>query len=180
MTNTQGLERKKKEVENLRELFSNNGVYLFDYRGLNVAEFEDLRSRVKKIGANVKVIKNRVAIKYFEEKKEKYGRELFNGPTAVAYADKNFIEVAKIIVDFEKESKKIKIKPGFIEDTFVDINKVREVAKLPNKEQLMAQIAFSVAMPLKKFGMSLSAPLKHFIVLLNNLKDKKGKEENNG
>jgi large subunit ribosomal protein L10 len=180
MTGTQSLKRNKMEVENLGELFSNNGVYLFDYRGLNVAEFEDLRSRVKKIGANVKVIKNRIAIKYFEEKKEKHGRELFNGPTAVAYADENFIEVAKILVDFEKESKKIKIKPGFIEDVFVDINKVREVAKLPSKEQLMAQIAFSVAMPLKKFGMSLSAPLKNFIVLLNNLKDKKGKEENNG
>ena len=44
----------------------------------------------------------------------------------------------------------------------------------------MAQVAFSVAMPLKKFGMSLSAPLKNFIVLLNNLKDKREKEKNNG
>ncbi len=180
MVSTQILKRKKKEVENLRKLFSNNGVYLFDYRGLNVSEFEDLRNRVKKVGANVKVIKDRIAIKYFEGQKEKHGRELFNGPIAVAYAEENFVEVAKIIVDFEKDNKNIKIKSGFIEDTFVDVNKVREVAKLPNKEQLIAQVAFSVAMPLKKFGMSLSAPLKNFVVLLNNLKDKREKEKNNG
>jgi len=180
MVSTQSLKRKKKQVENLGNLFSNNGVYLFDYRGLNVSEFEDLRNRVKKVGANVKVIKDRIAIKYFEDQEKKHGRELFNGPIAIAYADENFIEVAKIIVDFEKENKKIEIKSGFIEDTFVDVNKVREVAKLPNIEQLMAQVAFLVAMPLKKFGMSLSAPLKHFIVLLNNLKDKKEKEKKNG
>jgi hypothetical protein len=45
--------------------------------------------------------------------------------------------------------------------------------------QLMSQLAYSIAMPLKKFGLSLSAPLTHMMILLHNLKDKKEKEANN-
>jgi hypothetical protein len=41
----------------------------------------------------------------------------------------------------------------------------------------MATLAFSMSMPLKKMGMALSAPLRNVLILMNNLKDKKEKEE---
>jgi large subunit ribosomal protein L10 len=178
VTSQKAIEMKQGKVAELGELFQNSGVYLFDYRGLTVTEMGDLRDRVKGIGAdaNVRVIKNRLAIKYFEKEKAEYGRELFRGPMAVAYGHENFVEVAKVLVDFEKESDKVEIKAGFIEKTFADKEKVKTVAKLPGKEQLMAQLAFSMAMPVKKMGMALSAPLRNMLILMNNLKDKKEKE----
>jgi len=171
------LEIKQKKVGELGEIFNNNGVYLIDYRGLDVKEIEELRNQIKRLDADLKVIKNRLAIKYFEKINKGIVREIFSGPTAVAYGDEKFIEVAKVIADFEKENKKIKIKSGFIEQKFVNDIEIRNVAKLPGKPQLMSQLAFSMAMPLKKFGMSLSAPLKSMMILLNHLKDKKQKEE---
>ncbi|MCK4835132.1 MAG: 50S ribosomal protein L10 [Candidatus Aminicenantes bacterium] len=178
MASRKNLEIKQKQVDILSEIFSNNGVYLIDYRGLAVKEMEELRNRIRKIDANIKVIKNRLAIKYFEREEKSFDQNIFIGPTAVAYGDENFIEVAKTIVDFEKESKNIKIKAGFIEQRFVNDTEIKDVAKLPGKPQLMSQLAFSMSMPLKKFGMTLSAPLKNMMILLNNLKDKKEKEEN--
>jgi large subunit ribosomal protein L10 len=177
--NKEILQSKEKKVEEIGNIFRSSGVYLFDYRGLSVAEMEGFRSRVKNIGddANVKVIKNRLAIKYFQKEKKSYGRELFNGPMAAAYGNANFVEVAKILVDFEKENEKIKIKAGFVEQTFADKEKVKAVAKLPAKEQLMAQLVLCIAMPLKKMGMALSAPLTNMLILMKNLKDKKEKEE---
>lgn len=168
---------KQRQVDEISQIFSNNGVYLFDYRGLSVKEMEDLRNKVKDLGANVKVIKNRLAIKYFESQKKDHGRELFKGPMAVAYADENFVEVAKTMVEFDKDKENVKLKAGFIEQTYADAEKVKAVAKLPGKEQLLAQLAFSIAMPLKKMGMALSAPLRDMLILMNNLKDKKEKEE---
>ena len=178
MTSQKILELKQKKVDEIGKIFANSGVYLFDYRGMTVPEMGDLRERVKRLGAdsNVKVIKNRLTIKYFEKEKKEYGRELFNGPIAVAYADENFLEVAKVLVDFEKENNKVKIKAGFIEQTFADRKKVKAVAKLPGKDQLLAQLVFSMAMPVKKMGMALSAPLRNMLILMNNLKDKKEKE----
>ncbi|MCX6553820.1 MAG: 50S ribosomal protein L10 [Candidatus Aminicenantes bacterium] len=175
MASSQILEKKKKTVEELADIFNCNGVYLFDYRGLKVSEMGSLRNRIKKLGANVKVIKNRLAIKFFEKEKMPIGRDLFNGPIAVAYSNEKFVETAKALVEFEKESKKIKIKSGFIERKLVSPVQISEVAKLPGKEQMLAQLVFSIGMPLRRFGSALAAPLTHMLVLLKNLQAKKEK-----
>ena len=175
MGSTQMLLKKQKGVDALDEIFKCNGVYLFDYRGLKVSEFEALRRKIRELNANVRVIKNRLAIKYFEKGKMEVGRELFNGPVAVAYSNEKFIETAKVLIDFEKESKKIKVRSGFIERQLVNEKQIGEVAKLPGKAQLMTQILLSLAMPLRKFGSALSAPMTGMLVLLKNLKEKKEK-----
>ncbi|MCK5055263.1 MAG: 50S ribosomal protein L10 [Candidatus Aminicenantes bacterium] len=176
MTGKKIIEQKKREVDDLGKIFSKNGVYLFDYRGLTVPQMGALREKVKALDAKVKVIKNRLAIRYFKKENKPYGRELFNGPLAIAYADDNFVDVARVIVASEKEFEHVKIKAGFIEGVFADKTRVKEVAKLPAKEQLMAQVALSMSMPLKKFVMSLAAPLKNMLLLMKNLKDKKEEE----
>jgi large subunit ribosomal protein L10 len=176
MGSAQILEKKKKTVDALADIFNSNGVYLFDYRGLKVSEMGNLRSRIKALGANIKVVKNRLAIKYFEKQKTAVGRELFKGPLAMAYSNEKFVETAKVLVEFEKESKKIKIISGFIEKKLVSDKQVAEVAKLPGKEQLLAQLVYSIGMPLRRFGSALSSPLTHMLVLMKNLQDKKAKE----
>jgi len=173
------METKKQQVDDLSSIFQSNGVFLFDYRGLTVSQMESLRNRIKESGGNVKVIKNRLAIKYFEkENKNEFGRDLFKGPMAAVFAGDNFVDVAKIMVDAEKEFEKVNLKAGFIEQIFADNDKIKAVSKLPNKEQLKAQLAFAMAMPIKKMGMALKAPLRDMLILMNNLKDKKEKEEN--
>jgi len=175
------LEQNKRKVDEIGAIFGNSGVYFIDFRGLNVPEIQDLRGKIKKVDSGFKIIKNRLIIKYFEKENIEYGRDIFNGPTAVAYSDEKFVEVAKVLSNFEKDSKKIKIKFGFIEDKLVDESEIKSVAKLPGKDQLMAQIAFSIIHPLKKMGVALSAPLQNMMVLMQNLKDKKEKEDvNNG
>lgn len=176
MTSVKTLEVNQKKIEELADIFSNSGVYLFDYRGLSVKEMEDLRNRMRAHEASVKVIRNRLAIKYFEQANQDFGRDVFSGPTAAVFANDNFVEAAKEIVDFEKEIKKIKIKSGFIEQKFMSKEQITSVAKLPGKDQLKAQLAFSIVYPLKKMGMALSAPLSNMLILMKNLKDKKAKE----
>lgn len=172
-------ELKEQVVNELGEVFQNNGVYVFDYRGLTVPEMEDLRNKIKSIQGQIKVFKNRLVIKYFEKEKKNFGRDIFKGPLAVAYSDENFINVAKTIVEFEKDSKKIEIKYGFIEQNFADSEKIKSVAKLPSKEHLMTQLVFSISSPIRKFGTALTAPMRNMLILMNNLKEKKDKEENN-
>ncbi|MEN8223378.1 MAG: 50S ribosomal protein L10 [Acidobacteriota bacterium] len=175
------LEQNKKIVDEIGAIFSNSGVYIIDYRGLNVPEIQDLRSKIKKVDSNFKVMKNRLILKHFEKENKEFGRDLFSGPVAVAYSDEKIVEVAKILSEYEKDSKKIKIKFGFIEDKFVNEDEIRNVAKLPGKEQLMSQLAFSIMHPLKKMGIALSSPLQNMLILMQNLKDKKEKEGlNNG
>jgi len=175
------LEQNKKIVNDIGAIFGSSGVYIIDYRGLKVNEIQLLRGKIKKLDSNFKVIKNRLILKHLEKENSEFGRDLFNGPTAVAYSDDKIVEVAKVLSEFEKDTKKIRIKFGFIENKFVNESDIKNVAKLPGKDQLMAQLAFSMVYPLKKMGMALSSPLKNMLILMQNLKDKKEKEElNNG
>ncbi|MDY0295837.1 MAG: 50S ribosomal protein L10 [Acidobacteriota bacterium] len=177
MTSPKSIERNQKRIEELAGIFARRGVYLFDYRGLSVPELQELRSKVKNLNAGIKVFKNRMAIKYFAGAgHDQYGRDLFQGPLAVAYADDNFIEVAKVMVEYEKESKKIQLKSAFVESRLMDREKVLQLAKLPGRDQLLAQLAMSIVHPLKKMGMSLAAPLTNMLILLKNLQDKKAKQ----
>jgi len=173
MSSDKVLEQNKKIVNEIGAIFGSSGVYFIDYRGLKVPEIQDLRGRMKKIDSNLKVIKNRLILKHLQKENSEFGRDLFNGPTAVAYSDSKIVEVAKILSDFEKESKKIRIKFGFIENKFVNETEIKDVAKLPGREQLLSQLAFSIIYPLKKMGMALSSPLQNMLILMQNLKDKK-------
>ena len=177
MTSPKSIERNQKRIDELAEIFASIGVYLFDFRGLTVPEMQDLRGKIKGLNAGLKVFKNRMAIKYFESRQElEHGRDLFRGPLAVAYADDNFVELAKVMVEFEKEGKKIQLKSAFVESQLMDRDRVLALAKLPGRDQLLAQLAMSIVHPLKKMGLSLSAPLTNMLLLLKNLKDKKAKE----
>jgi large subunit ribosomal protein L10 len=169
------LEKKKQSVEKLDEIFAHGGVYMFDYRGLKVSEMETLRRQIRDLGAGVKVIQNRLVIKYFEKQKMAFGRDLFKGTLAAAYSRDHYVETAKALVNFEKESKKIKIKYGFIDRSLVNEAQIAEVAKLPGRDILLAQLAGSIIMPLRKFGSALSAPLTSMLILMKNYKDKKEK-----
>jgi len=167
------LAKKREQVEKLGDIFACSGVYLFDYRGLKVKEFEGLRHKVKGLDGNIQVVKNRLAIKFFERENISIGREILQGTLAIAYSKNKMVELAKVLVDFEKENKKIKICSGLIEKRLVTGQEVVAVAKLPSKEQLLGQLVMSISMPLRKFGSALRAPLFNIAVLMQNLKDKK-------
>lgn len=179
MPSKKSLEKNKQIVNEIGEMFNKSGVFFVDYRGLSVPEIQDLRKRIKALDSDFRIVKNRLIIKHFEKENAEYGRNIFNGPTAVAYSDEKFVEVAKVLVDFKKEKKKTNIKSGFINNRFVASEEIIQVSKLPGKDQLMSQFAFSLAYPIKKMGMALSSPLKTMLVLMQNLKDKKAKEESN-
>jgi hypothetical protein len=73
MGSAQILEKKKKTVDGLADIFNSSGVYLFDYRGLKVSEMGNLRNRIKALGANLKVVKNRLALKFFVQRPDRRG-----------------------------------------------------------------------------------------------------------
>ncbi len=176
MVKERTIQKKQAIVDSLADIFSANGVFLFDYKGLTVKEFEKLRNQVKENGGNIKVIKNRLALKYFEQHNQKdVNRSVFKNTIAVVYSNEKYVEVAKILNDFAAENKKIQIKAGLIQSKLISDSEVIQVAKLPSRDQLLANFAGAFAAPLKKFGMTLAAPLINFGLLLKAYKEKKDK-----
>ena len=60
-------EKKEQIVREFVEIFSESGVYLMDFKGLNVAEITELRSQLSKANVSMRVVKNTLAKRALEK-----------------------------------------------------------------------------------------------------------------
>jgi large subunit ribosomal protein L10 len=140
---------KAQTVELAKEWYSRaSGVVFADYRGLKVQEIQQLRSDLRKKGAELHVVKNTLFRIAAGEDFEKLPAEYHNGTTAYAFVFENEAEVAKSLLDFARTSKKLVVKGGLFGGRAVTSKEVEAISTLPPKEVLISQVIGLVAAPL--------------------------------
>jgi large subunit ribosomal protein L10 len=132
---------KVEAVKELQDKFSRAKLAIFaDYRGLTVAEINELRHWLKAEKIEFRVIKNTLAKLAVEETPLSVGVSFFEGPTSVALSYEEEMGPAKILVDFAKEKKVFELKGAVLEGRAFDANGVRRMAELPPRDVLQAQL----------------------------------------
>ncbi len=171
---TKKLEEKKKKVQELKEkIESSNAQILVDLCGLTVEETTQIRKELKKLGANVQVVKNTLARIAAEDTPLKAVEDYIKGPTAIIFSYSDPVEVIKSIVNFEKELEKLDIKAGVLEGKPLTKEQILEVSKLPPKEVLIGKAVGTIKAPLYGLVGVLAANLRNLIGVLYAIKDKK-------
>lgn len=161
-------------VDSLERLFaSNDTYYLVDFKRMKVAQSVELRKLLRKNGYAYKVIKNRLALRALGEKCPEALRPFFQKPTAVAFADKNPVQLAKILRDFSNQGKVLAVKGGQVEGQLMPAARFDEVSKLPSREELLGRLAGMMAQPLRQLLGTFRAPLGNLGILLGELNKKK-------
>lgn len=165
-------EIKKKIIEDLKKEISKTKVIIFaDYYNLSVKKMEELRKRLKKKdGKYVVVKKNFLRIALKEIGLENINLEELKGGISLAFHDQDEILPAKILNQFSKEHKELRIQGGILEKKFIDPAKITELAKLPEKEELIAKLIYFIKTPLSGFLRVLEGNLKSFVYLLKVIK----------
>ena len=151
--------QKQESIESLKSVFADAGaVVVTHYMGLTVAEMTDLRLRLRKEGAAIKVVKNTLALKALDGKLGDKGEKLFTGPVAIAYGP-DAVSAAKVAVQFAKENDKFKLVGGVLDQTNVlDENGVRALATLPSLDELRGKLIGLIQAPATKIAGVLQAP----------------------
>jgi large subunit ribosomal protein L10 len=151
--------QKQESIESLKSVFADAGaVVVTHYMGLTVAEMTDLRLRLRKEGAAIKVVKNTLALKALDGKLGERGDTLFTGPVAIAYGP-DAVSAAKIAVQFAKENDKLKLVGGVLDQTNVlDEAGVRALATLPSLDELRGKLIGLIQAPATKIAGVLQAP----------------------
>jgi len=166
-------EAKVKAVEEIRDKFGRcRAAILTDFRGLSVAEVTELRRKLKEQGIEFKVVKNtltKIAIKDFDFDLDEY----LEGPTAIAFSYEDPVAPAKILTDFAKTYKQLEIKAGVVEGKVADRNLIGELAKMPPKEQLLANVVGALQSPLYGIVGVLQGTIRDFVYTLQAIQDKK-------
>jgi len=166
---------KEKIVNELKEkLKENENIIFVDFKGISVAQANELRRRIKENNSYFKVVKNRLLKRALEPTDDNKIMSIFTGPTAIAYNNHDPVKLAKTLISFSKENNVLSIKGGLLRGEFIEENKIKEIASLPAKEVLIAKFAFLMASPLINMLQLLKAPLVNFGILLQQLKEKRG------
>ena len=149
--------QKQESIEQLKGVFADAGaVVVTHYVGLTVAELTDLRLRLRKEGAALQVVKNRLALKALNGAGA--GADgLFKGPVAIAYAP-DPVSAAKVSTQFAKENDKLVIIGALMGEQILDAQGVDSLAKLPSLDELRAKIIGLVQAPATKVAGVLQAP----------------------
>ena len=150
------LKQKEEEVAKLAEKFKTAKVILLtDYRGINVADVTSLRSELRNVSAEYKVIKNNIVKRALNANGESGLDSLLEGPTAVVIGEEDYLEPSKIIYNFTKNNDFYKIKGGIIEGKVMTAEEIITLAKLPSRQELLAKLAGALLGNITKIAVAL-------------------------
>ena len=151
-------EQKKQYISDMTNQFEKSeAVIVTHYQGLTMNQLDDLRAKMREHGIKFKITKNRITKLALEKTRCKDLSNLFSGPTAVALS-KDAITSAKILTNFSKENKNLKILGGIMGDDILDVAGVQNVATLPTLDEARAKIVGILRAPAQKIASILLAP----------------------
>jgi len=149
--------QKSEEINSLNQVFKDSElVVITRNNGITVADITSFRKKLYGVGANLKVVKNRLARIALKGTKYEQLSEVFVQPTLIAYA-KDPLAVAKLTVEFAKNNEKMVIIGGAMGDKKLDMNALNALAAIPSMNELRAQIAGMLKSPAGKVARVLKA-----------------------
>ena len=167
------LEEKKQLVEEIKSKISDaKSVVIVDYKGLTVFQDTELRKTLREANVEYRVLKNRLVQKAFNELGYTDFDEALNGPTAVAFANGDPVAPAKILLESADKYKKMAIKCGMIEGSYITEDGVKELATLPPKEVLVAKLLGTLEAPISGLARVLNETIAGLARVLNAIAEK--------
>lgn len=131
-------------------------IIAFDYAGLTVGQFTDLRNELRDAGCEVSVYKNNISKRASIQAGFEDLADSFTGAKALILSFDDVVAPAKIIADFAKANKVVNIQAGVIEGEVVDEAGIQAIANLPSRETLLTQLAAGLLMPVREVAIGLN------------------------
>ena len=136
---------------------ASSGIVIAEYRGLTVAQTQELRRALAAEKSTMNVYKNSLVERASEELGYSDLKQLLEGPNAVFFSE-DVSSGAKVLAKYAKRyGDSLKIKGGIFEGQFADAAKVKEIAKMPGKEGLISMLLSCLQAPVRQFACTVKA-----------------------
>jgi large subunit ribosomal protein L10 len=145
-----------------------SAVYYTDFTGLNVKRMTELRRRLRRADVEYVVIKNTLALRAVNE--SGFAGSRLRGPTGIVVG-KDAVAAAKVLSDFARENEnKPEVKGGLLDGRAIQAAQVQQLASLPSREQLLAELGAGLMSPMAAFAGAMNGLLYMFAGALDALK----------
>ena len=150
--------QKAEMIKVLEGIFDSSGsVVMAEFSGMTVAEMTNLRAKLSEQGANIRVIKNRLAKIALKGKPFEGAGDMLTGPVAIAYAE-DMISAPKVAVEFAKDSNAFNVIGGFMGEEVFDVSGIEALSKLPSRDELISMAAQRLLGQASEVGQRLMSP----------------------
>jgi large subunit ribosomal protein L10 len=165
---------KRAVVERLvQQIQESQAMIVTDYRGLTVTQIADLRRSLREAGATFHVAKNTLTRIAAEQAERPSLVDFLQGPTAIAFIQEDPAPAAKRLSDVARQTRILAVKGGVMDGRTLTADQVREIGDLPPREVVLGQVVGAVAAPLQSAYNVLAAPLREFLVVLDQYIEKR-------
>ncbi|HDM37891.1 MAG TPA: 50S ribosomal protein L10 [Candidatus Omnitrophica bacterium] len=165
-------------VEEIREkLKETPNFYISNFINIKAEQFNELRNRLAQNSSYYFVVKNRLCRLALEKANMKKIADLIDGSTGFIFCHKNAIPISRILTDFSKEAEGFTIRGGFIEGEVLDEKQIRELASLPDRNEMMGMLAYAFKSPLIKFANIFRHLITGLVISLSQIQKRKEEEK---
>ena len=131
-------------------------LVIAEYRGITVADMTKLRANARGQGVSLSVLKNTLARRAVAGGSFEVLADQMTGPLIYGFSE-DAVAAAKVVADFAKTNDKLVIRGGAFAGKGLDVNGVKELANIPSKEVLLAQLCGLLMSPISRTAVVLGA-----------------------
>ena len=169
------LEEKQAMVSEVSgKLVGAQAVIVAEYRGLDVERVTQLRSKARKSGLYLRVLKNTLARRAVKGTPFEKLTDQLVGPLMYGIAQ-DPVAGAKVLSEFAKENELFVIKAGAMPNTMMSAKDVKALALLPSRAELLAKLAGTMQAPIVKLVRTMNEVPGKFVRALAAVRDQREK-----
>jgi large subunit ribosomal protein L10 len=159
---------KQQEVDALKTKFgAAKGIVLADFTGVTVAEVSELRRKCREARVEYKVVKNTLARIAARDADLEGLVDHFDGPIAIALSTVDAVAPARVLADFVRAYQKMTLKVGYFDGRIYRDTQVVEIANLPSREVLLAQVMGAIEAPISQVIWCIESGLRDVISVID-------------
>jgi len=169
------LEQKQAMVSEVAaKLQGAQSVIVAEYRGLNVERVTQLRSKARKSGVWLRVLKNTLARRAVKGTPFEKLSDQMVGPLMYGISQ-DPVAGAKVLSEFAKENELFVIKAGAMPNAVMSAQDIKALSQLPSREELIAKLLGTMQAPVTKLVRTLNEVPSKFVRTLAAYRDSKEK-----
>ncbi|MFA7685720.1 MAG: 50S ribosomal protein L10 [Candidatus Gracilibacteria bacterium] len=166
---------QKKEILDalVNEMKSAKSIVFADFQGMPVKEVKKLRVGLREKGISYQVAKKTlIKLAAKEIGYNDIPNDVLEGPVAVACCMEDEVSGAKLIFEFSKKMKALKLRGALLDGKVLSVAETKQLATLPGKEELLAKLVYLFNAPIQGFHGVLHGTLSGFVRVLDSIAKK--------
>jgi large subunit ribosomal protein L10 len=169
------LEEKKAVVAEVSaQVAKAQAIVVAEYRGLEVGNMTQLRTKARNSGVYLRVLKNTLARRAVKDTPFEKLADQMIGPLVYGISS-DPVATAKVLNEFAKANEKFVIKAGAMPGSVISPKEVAALANMPSRDQLLAMLMGTMQAPVAKFVQTLNEVPSKFVRGLAAVRDQKEK-----